>query len=206
MLDMLNTLLKLLFPPKCLICGGYSEKCICEGCFLRIKFIDRIEGDVYFVGAYEGVLEKAIKLLKFRLKKKIARDLSFIMLNHNPFADFDLIVPIPLHNKRMAERGFNQSAEIAADLSKKTGKPVICDVLIRSRDTRHQFELSPRERALNIKGAFTVKDPAKVCGKKFLVIDDIYTTGATIDECRRCLLSAGAGSVHSLVLSRTLPL
>jgi len=204
--DMIKTFLWLLFPPKCLICGGYSEKCICDGCFSRIKFIDRIEGDVYFVGAYEGVLEKAIKLLKFRLKKKISRDLSFIMLNHNPFVDFDIIVPVPLHKKRMAERGFNQSAEIAGDLSRETGKPVIEGVLVRSRDTRHQFELSPRERSLNIKGAFTIKDPVKVFNKRVLIIDDIYTTGATINECRRCLLSAGARSVDSLVLSRALPL
>lgn len=204
--DMIKTLLWLLFPPKCLVCGGYSEKCICEVCFSRIKFIDRIEGDVYFIGAYEGVLEKAIKLLKFRLKKKIARNLSFIVLNHNPFVDFDLIVPVPLHQKRMAERGFNQSAEIAGDLSRISGKPVIGDVLIRSRDTRHQFELSPRERALNIKGAFTIKDPVKILDKRVVIIDDIYTTGATINECRRCLLGAGARSVRSLVLSRALPL
>lgn len=206
MLSVIDSFMRLLFPPKCLICGGYSEKCICEACFSRIKFIDRIEGDVYFIGAYEGVLEKAIKLLKFRLKKKMARDLSFIMANHNPFVDFDIIVPVPLHKKRMAERGFNQSSEIAADISRIYGKPVIDELLIRARDTKHQFELSPRERAWNIKGAFTVKDPLKVYGKRILIIDDIYTTGATVDECRRCLLSAGAGSVHSLVLSRALPL
>jgi len=206
MLNVIDGFMRLMFPLKCLICGNYSEKCICDGCFSRIKFIGLLEGDVYFVGAYEGVLEKAIKLLKFRLKKKVARDLSFIMANHNPFVDFDIIVPVPLHKKRMAERGFNQSAEIAADLSRIYGKPVIDELLIRSRDTKHQFELSPRERALNIKGAFTVKDPVKVSGKRVLIMDDIYTTGATINECRRCLLSAGARSVHSLVLSRALPL
>ena len=168
--------------------------------------IDNKEGDVYFIGAYEGVLEKAIKLLKFRLKKRIARYLSDIMANHNPFRDFDLIIPVPLHKHRLDERGFNQSELIAAEISKRSGAPLVGDCLIRIKDTKHQFELGRAERLSNLNGAFAINDPQTVKGKRILLIDDIYTTGSTIGECRRCLLESGAGPVNSLILSRPVSL
>jgi ComF family protein len=117
--------------------------------------------------------------------------------------DTDLIVPVPLHRTRLWRRRYNQAAELARALGRRTGKAVAVRALVRSRATESQGEMvSARARRRNVLGAFQVPDPAPVRGRNVLVVDDVLTTGATADACARALKRAGAARVHILALAR----
>lgn len=199
---MIKLILNLLFPPRCAICRRVGENALCRTCASKIVMIDRREGYVYCAGAYSGILEKAIKLLKFRGKKSLAQPLGRILADHNPYISADALVPVPLHEKRLKERGFNQSSLICRAVAEKMGIPVIDDVLVRKKDTEHMFGLGRRDRRQNLEGAFEVARPHVIRGASLILADDIYTTGFTVAACRKALLDAGAASVKALVLSR----
>lgn len=116
----------------------------------------------------------------------------------------DLIVPVPLHYRRLASRGFNQSAWLASGLSRHTGIPHCVDALVRLRPTPSQGGLSARERRLNVRGAFKVRPDRQdsVEGRRVILIDDVYTTGSTLMACTRALKKAKTAHVGVLVLSR----
>lgn len=113
--------------------------------------------------------------------------------------EIDFIVPIPLHRKRLEKRGYNQAEIIAEALAKKAGLPVRKNLLKRKRNTKPQKDLSPEERKRNIKGAFSVSRELE--GENILLIDDIYTTGATLDEAAGALKRAGAKKIYFLVIA-----
>ncbi len=115
----------------------------------------------------------------------------------------DIIVPVPLHKRRLLWRGFNQSAELSKALGKHTGAPVIHAALQRVRYTRPQTQLDLAQRQSNIKSAFTATREL-VEGKHILLVDDVYTTGATLRECARTLMQAGTASINVFVLARAL--
>jgi ComF family protein len=106
-----------------------------------------------------------------------------------------------LHKKQYVKRQYNQAEVLAGNLSKATGIPVAPQALSRARETRAQYTLNKQERVKNIKNAFQVKDGTRLPGAKILVIDDICTTGSTINECARVLKQAGAMEVYGLVLA-----
>jgi ComF family protein len=115
--------------------------------------------------------------------------------------EFDAIVPVPLHSKRLREREFNQSAHLATRLSRATGIPVH-DVLVRSRYTGTQTALDRSERRQNLRNAFSLRKNASVTDQNLLLIDDVLTTGSTLDACAAVLLEQGAESVRALTLAR----
>lgn len=116
-----------------------------------------------------------------------------------------IIVPVPLHAKRLKERGFNQSLLIARGIAKKLKAGLSYDNLCRTRPTEPQVGLKSRERAENLKDAFNISDPAAFKDRKILLVDDVYTTGATIKECSKVLKKAGA-DVYALTLARAVKL
>ncbi len=111
----------------------------------------------------------------------------------------DLLVPVPLHSRRLRWRGFNQAILLARTFS---DLPLGLDTLVRRRPTLPQVKLSPRERQTNVKGAFAVPDPAAIQDKSVLLVDDVYTTGATVKECARALRRAGVARVEVLTVAR----
>jgi len=111
----------------------------------------------------------------------------------------DLLAPVPLHPKRIKKRGFNQSLLLARAFP---GAPVAREAVVRTRHTAPQVGLNPKQRQDNVKGAFAVTDPALVKGKHVLLVDDLYTTGATVKECARVLRRAGARRVEVLTVAR----
>jgi ComF family protein len=118
----------------------------------------------------------------------------------------DLIVPVPLHPKRLRERGFNQSGVLAGELARKIKVPVSFDVIRRKHQTLPQTRLKRAERLKNVKGAFEICDVDTVRGRRVLLVDDVYTTGTTLSECARILKSkGGASEVHALTVTRALP-
>jgi ComF family protein len=117
--------------------------------------------------------------------------------------DYSLIIPVPLHIKRLRQRGFNQSLILAQALSKKWQIPVNFSLLKRHKFTETQTGMDKTERKQNIKGAFEVRDKENI-GKNIIIVDDVYTTGATVNECAKILIKAGAQKVTVLTLARVL--
>ena len=118
------------------------------------------------------------------------------------WSDYDRIIPVPLHHRKSRERGFNQSGLLAAGLSRRTGIKLSRRGLVRIRYTSTQTRLSRKSRRENVKGAFRVTGNACFLRKRLLLIDDVYTTGATVNECARVLMKAGAKMVDVLTLAR----
>lgn len=165
---------------------------------------------LYFALPYQNNLIKNL-IQRFKYEpfiKELAILLSSLILNHfqllvNP-PDFSIfiLVPIPLDRKRLKWRGFNQAEEIGKELSKSLNIPLINDVLIKTKETPPQVELGGEVREENIKGAFLVKSKEKIQGKKILLVDDVYTTGSTMEEAARVLKTAGAKEVLGAVVAR----
>lgn len=153
---------------------------------------------------YEGPIQRAIKKLKYAgdlgLADILARNL--IELLHTQHWDVDLIVPVPQGIARRAERGYNQSALLARPLALTTGIPSNFNCLQKIRTTKSQVGLSLRERRQNVKDAFSAKSKY-VTGRNILVVDDVLTSGATLDACAAALKSAGARNVYGITLART---
>jgi ComF family protein len=154
---------------------------------------------VFNYGLYEGLLAEAINHLKFYGLKRLAKPLGKLLLNFD-LPEMDGIVPVPLSIKRLRERGFNQSLLIARVISKKIGTPLLMDTLLKKKDTLPQTGLSARERMLNLKNVFEIK--GNVRGLRLLLVDDVMTTGATVKECSKELMKAGAKEVIVLTLAR----
>ena len=116
--------------------------------------------------------------------------------------DADALIPVPLHWRRLWARRFNQSAALAKVISELSGVPVETDALARTKPTLQQVGLTASERALNVQGAFAVKDRSRVAGRRLVLVDDVLTSGATIDACARALNRGGAERVDVLVFAR----
>jgi len=163
---------------------------------------------------YEQVFTEVIHCYKYKGKIQLARPLGELLLTaFRLFWDkdsIDVVVPVPLHLKRLRERGFNQALLLTRYWQAITGQlpfnlsdlQVENDVLVRSVPTAPQSGLGRKQRAVNIKGAFGLLDEAKIIDKRILLVDDVYTTGATVDECARLLVHHGAAHVDVLSLAR----
>jgi len=198
-----NYLLSLFFPRKCVSCGaeGYF---LCERCFSFIeKTLKRISvpnlDGVFALYRYErgGVLQKAVKAIKYRFLREVAevfRDDLFDFLDKNFSRDEYVLAAVPLHPKREKWRGFNQAEELVSGIDWPRFKG-----LKRVRYTEAQAEKSRAQRLANLEGAFKV-DLTGFLNKKFILIDDVCTTGSTLSECARVLRAAGAKEVVGVVL------
>jgi len=154
---------------------------------------------------YDGVISESIRAFKFSGQKSYGVFLTALALqylkNKDILNECDLIIPVPLHKKRLDERGYNQAEIIADRLAKSLNKDVDKGTLFRIRDTLHQSSLTGYRRIDNVKGAFAAKEGA-VYEKKIILVDDIYTMGETANECARMLIDAGAKSVVVFALCK----
>jgi len=204
-MQFVKTLIDLVFPPRCGVCGAVGQEDICSECLKKISFL-RPTAFVHSVGAYEGPLKSAILRFKFKKKANLAEPLGVLMVKylsrHLDMNKIDFIVPVPLHQSKFNERGFNQSELLSHVITKYYDVPTVSGMLFRTRRTFPQFDLPRMERFKNIKGAFEVKGANLLKERSVLLVDDIYTTGSTISECTRVLKDGGAGNVHILTLSR----
>lgn len=156
---------------------------------------------------YEGVMKEAIHLLKYRRKKGIMKRLEKILKIYFfqtdlPFSKFDLVVPIPLHRKKLKERGFNQAELLARVIATHFGLKLVKDNLKRVKATKSQTSLSKKQRIENIKGAFQFRNKDKFRAKKILLVDDVYTTGTTVREAARVLKKAKVREAYIFTLAR----
>lgn len=113
-----------------------------------------------------------------------------------------VLIPVPLDKNKLKARGYNQSEELANELGKVISVPVVLNVLIKTKPTKPQMELSKKEREKNLIGAFEIKNPKEILGKKIFLVDDVYTTGSTMNECTKVLRQAGAKQVWGIAIAR----
>lgn len=204
----INSILNLVFPPRCEVCRKGSDEALCTECFSKIQFMKPQLG-IYSASAYEGVLRDALHRFKFQKRKILAEPLGILLVKYLSRTaglkteELDCIIPVPLHHRRRRERGYNQAELLAQVVGRYFEVPVV-SALERIKNTRAQFNLSKDERFSNIKGAFKVSEPKAVYNKHILLLDDIYTTGSTIAECSKTLKIAGARRVEILTLSRAI--
>ena len=156
-----------------------------------------------------GIARRMVHGLKYADRTELAPWMARWMVRAGGelIAEADVVVPVPLHRGRFFSRRFNQSAELARAISRLTGLPFEPGALVRSRMTRQQVGLGTRERQDNVRGAFKVPEEGdiKVRGRRVLVVDDVYTTGATVSAAARALRKAGAAKIHVLTFARVLP-
>jgi ComF family protein len=187
-------------PPICSVCGRpLTVNNTCPGCIGAQAEIDEIRAPFLF----GGVIRQAVHQLKYDNLKAIAPLLANFLhdfLLENPMPG-DALVPVPIHKKRERERGYNQSSLIARELSRMTGLPLVEDCLIRKVNTPPQVRTtSALERHRNIANAFACINN-HVAGKRVLLVDDVSTSGATLNACARILKAAGATSVWGLTIA-----
>jgi ComF family protein len=160
------------------------------------------------VGYYEGTLREAIHRWKYEEKGYLTsffgEKLAEGFHQHWGFQSFDLLIPVPLHPKRLRARGFNQALLLVKELSQRTRIPYSKRVLRKEVPTPPQVHLSGRERERGVRGSFHIQNEKEIEGKTILLIDDVYTTGATVNECSKILLKAGAERVDVLTLAHAI--
>lgn len=206
-------LINFIFPPRCSGCGEFlplsAREPVCRKCLDEISSYElpHVEyGNCALISSalYRGAAKKLIKEMKFRNGRSCARTAARVMtdslIKHIGSFMPDIIIPVPLHRTRKNERGYNQASLIAKSVSKILKLPFSASKLRRVRNTPSQRGLHPDERIKNVKGAFAVRGklPANI-----ILIDDVATTGATVNECAAALLKGGAKRVIALTLAKT---
>lgn len=235
-----DSLLALIFPRECSICGGPAEAHddgpVCAGCWqLSEKWMSPPIGclrcgwpallkdaqpepkenclhcgglelsRLRALGAYHGALKAVALALKREphLARRVVRLVENMFRDGVEFPHGQCVVPVPLHPVRARERGFNQAEFIARLVARASGLPCERGALIRSGQTpKHRAGMDARERASSLKGAFSLRRPGAIRGCHVLLVDDVFTTGATLNECARSLKSAGATVVYGFTLAR----
>ncbi len=190
----------------CLQCQKESVLLVCERCLGQIEQVQNSATGPFSYGRYEGVLKNMIHLFKYQNKFALASPLAKLLLDVIP-SNVEGIVPVPLHLKKLQERKYNPSAHLGRELSHELSKtirvPVYLDVLKKTVSTPSQTELSQTERQKNVLGVFGVAQEHKIKGRHILLLDDVYTTGATAEECSRVLKQAGASQISVVTLARS---
>ena len=214
----LEAALQLLFPMRCPECGREvgSKGAWCAGCVQELwssRRLDVAERGMRHVErcqvltGYQGAVRTLLHGLKFQGRRANAAPLSWLLFlaDEEELAELVspdvLVIPVPVSADRLAERGFNQVELLFGDWSRQQGLEWDAGTLLRRRPTTPQWELDRTQRRENIKGAFFVNAPATVQDRHILLVDDIVTTGRTLEECAGVLRQAGAESVRALALA-----
>lgn len=202
--------LDLVFPPACVGCGRVGTQ-MCPECRAALTHEPIIQHDplppllaVGALGAFDGVIQTAVHALKYDHITTLADVLGGLLADLLRQAAWPqaTIVPVPLHSSRLQQRGFNQAALLGRAIARNLGWPFDEHLLSRVRQTASQVGLGYHERQVNVRDAFAVEHPDRVQGASFLLVDDVYTTGATLHECAACLAEQGAGAVRAVVVGR----
>jgi ComF family protein len=208
--SLINWITDLIFPPRCAACNALGAD-LCQTCLQKLKPWRGTRSWIVAGAAMEGVIEPLIYALKYKGMYRLAAPLGdwlagTIGLRRDTaqmFGDNPLIVPVPLHARRLRERGYNQAALLARRLAAIAAMPLDEHALVRVRATGSQVETHSRdERLENMREAFVCPDASRVAGRDIILVDDVCTTGATLDDCARALRVAGVGSIHAIVLAR----
>jgi ComF family protein len=182
------------------IATTYSPTHVCRPCAERPPSYTK----AWTLYPYRPPLRDAICLFKYQGKVSLAAPLAALMIARLPPLDsIDVIVPVPLHIEKLRQREFNQSLLLADYIGRRLAIPVAYTNLIRATSTPAQTTLSRKRRLNNLRRAFVVRYPDAIARKRILLIDDVFTTGTTVNECAKALRRAGSADVFALTLGRT---
>lgn len=205
--------IRVLNPPFCPRCGrpfwgrafAYPPSHLCQGCRTRPPQYVLARSAVLY--ERDDALRELLLLFKHGRRIALGGHLGRLMAERTEglfgHVPVDAVVPVPLHRARERERGFNQADILASVVARRLDRPVLRKTVERRRATPPQVG-RVRERARNVRGAFAVRKPEKIAGRSLLLVDDVLTTGATVNECAKVLMKAGAGPVLVYTLARAL--
>ena len=180
----------------------YEINCIKDGLINKQNYFDYL----FCALRYENIIREKIIQYKFNEKSYLYKTFAkFIIKNKKMYRFFklyDIIIAVPMHKNKKAVRGYNQCELIAKEIAKQTGLDFEENILIKVKNTNVQSTLTKLQRMKNVKDAFFVKDIEKIRGKKIILIDDIYTTGSTVNECSKVLKKAGAKEICVATIAR----
>ena len=207
----------LFFPPICGICGKLNKDGLCNKCKIQLEKVAENDilkqdlEDIYikeliYIFKYEGIIRKLILDYKFHEKPYMyVCFVNFVLKNEKIFEklqSYDTIIPVPISKKRMKERGYNQSLLIAKKLSREVKIPLQANCLLKTKNIIEQSKLNKEQRKQNIQNVYELKNGEILNNKRILLIDDIYTTGSTVNECAKILQQARPEKIDVLVLAK----
>lgn len=219
MKKLFDNVLNFIYPPACGFCGEICKEYLCKKCEISIiknlkckidiynESINRYYNEHLYLFKYEGKIREKILDYKFNDKSYLYKTFSEIILKNKKACGFlnsyDIIIPIPIHKKRKKERGYNQSELIAKDIVNRINSlKMDKDNLYKCKHIKPQSTLTKKERTENIKGAYRIRDKSKIEDKKIIILDDVYTTGSTVNECSKILKEAGAEKIGILTIAK----
>ena len=200
-------------PPVCQTCGrpfvsalaGLVRQPLCQLCRRGVYAFDCARS----YGIYDAAMVRAIVLLKYQAVTPLggwfAARLAELVERQRDSLAADVVVPVPLHATRLRERGYNQAELIARPLAKRLGLPFRSYLLVRTRPRPDNLKLTRRERWHTVRGAYATREGTRVDKLRVLLVDDVFTSGATLDACARALRQAGAARVLGLTVARAVP-
>ena len=214
-MSILEEILNVIFPNVCGFCEKLDKNSLCEECEKKFDFKSRyvihsisdkyFEKQIYLM-RYEGIFREKILSYKFDDKSYLYKTFAKIILKNEKICQiltgYDIITSIPIHKKRKNERGYNQSELIAKEIARNIRDFKYLKFLNKIKNTQKQSLLGKNERENNAKDAYEVINEEIICNKKIIIFDDIYTTGATANECARLLKENGAKEILILSLAK----
>ncbi len=192
-------------PPFCHVCGKHITEltsAICGECKNKKFHFSRCWSACH----YDGAIARLIHSFKYQAYTKLSKFFGDILIEfikdyHLPIEELDIIMPVPLHKRKLREREFNQANLLVKEIAKYFRKESLEENLIKIKDTPSQVEMSKELRLNNVTDAFSVKDASKIENKNVLIIDDVFTTGATLSETAKTLKKSGANLILALTLA-----
>lgn len=214
-MNFINSALDYFFPPICGMCGEINENYICNNCYENIKKIKKCVINEYnnrnfskhlYIFKYEGIIRNKIIEYKFEDKGYLYKMFAKIILSDKKTCNFikkyDVIIPVPISKKRKKKRGYNQSELVANEIAQKLNQDIWTDIIIKKKDNKPQSELNKLERIKNVEDIYEINKPIEVKNKKVLLLDDIYTTGSTVNEIARKLKQNQTQEIGVITLAK----
>lgn len=214
-MNFINSALDYFFPPICGMCGEINENYICNNCYENIKKIKKCVINEYnnrnfskhlYIFRYEGIIRNKIIEYKFEDKGYLYKMFAKIILSDKKTCNFikkyDVIIPVPISKKRKKKRGYNQSELVANELAQKLNQDIWTDIIIKKKNNKPQSELNKLERIKNVEDIYEINKPIEVKNKKVLLLDDIYTTGSTVNEIARKLKQNQTQEIGVITLAK----
>jgi len=208
-----------IYPQTCGICGKIDSKSLCTKCQVELKkhkdvnivtqgeeIENKYFNELMYVFKYEGLIRKLVLDYKFNEKSYIYLTfVNFLLKSEKIFENikkYDKIIPVPISKKRLKTRGYNQSLLIAKEIAKQTNVKLVNNCLLKTKNIIEQSKLNKEERLINIQGVYSIKNKHRLINKKILLLDDIYTTGSTVNECCEILKKSKPKKIGVLTIAK----
>lgn len=213
---MLNFVLDFLFPKTCGICNKICKESLCKKCELKLKQLEKIKliemkekhfKKHLFLFSYEGIIRKKLIEYKFQDKPYLCEFFVKMIVNNEKICgilkSYDIIIPVPMYHKKESKRGYNQSSLIAEKLAQNyENLSYEKNCLIKIKNNEMQSGLQKTDRVKNVDGVYQVTNMKKIKDKKIILLDDIYTTGSTVNECSKMLKKVGTKEILVFTIAK----